>query len=105
MRALISQLWLLVLTLILAVPASLTAAPEPPVLPVVAGVELQPLTAQVKRVTQALEALGAPLSESERRALMAAFAVSNEEQAGAEIQRILDAHCLAGIDINPEMRV
>ena len=94
----------LCLTLLLAVPVSLTAAPEA-VLPVVSGVELQPLIAQVKRVTEALESLGAPLSASERQALDAAYALANQEQAGAEIQRILDAHCLAGIDINPEMRV
>lgn len=96
----------LCLTLLLAVPAGLAAAPTPEaVLPVVSGVELQPLIAQVKRVTEALQSLGAPLSASERRALDTAYAMADQEQAGAEIQRILDTHCLAGIDINPEMRV
>jgi hypothetical protein len=97
--------WFLCFTLVLAVPACLPAAAEPPSLPVISGVELQPLTAQVKRVTEALESLGAPLSESERRALDLAFSMTNAEQAGAEIQRVLDGHCLAGVDINPEMRV
>jgi hypothetical protein len=95
----------LCLILFLAAPACLAATPEPPVLPVVSGVELQPLIAQVKRVTEALESLGAPLSQRERHALDSAFSMTNADQAGAEIQRILDAHCLAGVDINPEMRV
>jgi hypothetical protein len=95
----------LCLALVLAVPACLMAASEPPLLPVVSGVELQPLIAQVKRVTEALESLGVPLSQLERRSLDSAFSMTDEDQAGAEIQRILDAHCLADIDINPEMRV
>lgn len=105
MHTLISQRWLLPLTLALAAHTSLAAVSEPPTLPVVTGVELQPLTAQVKRLTEALESLGAPLSESERRALDSAFSMTDADQAAAEIQRILDARCLAGIDINPEMRV
>ena len=105
MRVLVLPRWFLALMQALTVQACFAAPAESPVLPVVSGVELQPLTAQVKRVTEALESLGAPLSESERRALDAAFSTSDQEQAGAEIQRILDAHCLAGIDINPEMRV
>jgi hypothetical protein len=97
------QRWFLALAI--ASQVCLAASAEPPGLPVVSGVELQPLTAQVKRVTEALQSLGAPLSESERRALDSAFSSTDEEQAGAEIQRILDVHCLASIDINPEMRV
>jgi hypothetical protein len=103
MRVLMLQRWFLALAI--ASQVCLAASAEPPGLPVVSGVELQPLTAQVKRVTEALQSLGAPLSESERRALDSAFSSTDEEQAGAEIQRILDVHCLASIDINPEMRV
>src|SRR5947208_2185891 len=98
MRALFLQRWFLCFTIATGVTGCLTAA-EPPVLPMVSGVELQPLSAQVKRVTEALDSLGAPLSESERRALDSAFAMTDPEQAGAEIQRVLDVHCLAGVDI------
>ena len=73
-------------------------------LPLVTGVELQPLSAQVKRLTEAMEYLGAPLSAKERQALDAA----NEMKDGAAleaIQKVLDTHCLVGVDINPEMRV
>ena len=104
MRALFLQRWFLCFTVVPGVTGCLTAA-EPPVLPVVSGVELQPLSAQVKRVTEALDSLGAPLADSERRALDSAFAMTDPEQAGAQIQRVLDMHCLAGVDINPEMRV
>ena len=79
------------------------SAPAAP-LPVVTGVELQPLIAQVKRVTEALDYLGAPLSEKESRALEAAGALKEAEAVEA-IQTVLDAHCLVGVDINPEMRV
>ena len=73
-------------------------------LPLVTGVELQPLAAQVKRVTEALEYLGAPLSEKELQSLQAAGAMKEAEAVEA-IQTVLDAHCLVGVDINPEMRV
>jgi hypothetical protein len=73
-------------------------------LPQVGGVELQPLVAQVKRVSEALEYLGAPLSAQERQKLVAASSM-NETEAVPAIQAVLDARCLVGVDINPEMRV
>jgi hypothetical protein len=73
-------------------------------LPLVTGVELQPLVAQVKRVSDALEYLGTPLAASERQKLEAANAMK-EAEAVAAIQVVLDARCLVGVDINPEMRV
>ena len=42
-------------------------------LPEVSGVELQPLAAQVKRMTEALDYLGAPLSPAKQQALEAAM--------------------------------
>ena len=71
----------------------------------VQGVELQPLAAQVRRVITALDYLGAPLAESEKRALEAAFLTSDEAAATEEIQKTLDTHCLVSVHINPEMRV
>ena len=67
-------------------------------LPVITGVELQPLAAQVERVTQSLDMLGEPLPASVVASLRAAKKVD-------EIQKILDRYCLAGININPESRV
>ncbi len=74
-------------------------------LAVVTGVEAQPLAAQVRRLIEALEYLGAPLSAEERSALEEAIAKTEAEAAAGGIQRVLDAHCLVGVDINPEMRV
>ncbi|HLH53412.1 MAG TPA: CehA/McbA family metallohydrolase [Verrucomicrobiae bacterium] len=74
-------------------------------LPEVRGVELQPLAAQVKRVVEALELAGAPLSAEERKALNEAMDASDAAAGCKAIQQILDQHCLVGVTINPEMRV
>jgi hypothetical protein len=80
------------------------AAAEPAGLAVVNGVELQPLSAQVKRLVEALDYLGAPLPAGERQALEKAMQTGSEQGSG-DIQEILDPHCLVSLDINPEMRV
>ena len=67
-------------------------------LPVITGVELQPLAAQVERVAQSLEMLGEPLPAT----LVASLRVAKKVD---EIQKTLDRYCLAGININPESRV
>ena len=105
MCARMSKRWFSCFALVLALAARLGGAAEAPLLPPVSGVELQPLIAQTKRVIEALESLGAPLSDPERQGLASAFSMTDADQAGTEIQRILDPHCLAAIDINPEMRV
>lgn len=74
-------------------------------LAVVKGVELQPLAAQVRRVMEALDYLGAPLSADEKHSLEAALTGQDAEASAAAIQQVLDAHCLVGLSINPEMRV
>jgi hypothetical protein len=74
-------------------------------LPLVAAVELQPVVAQVKRLQEALEFLGAPLSDAERKAIETALANQNSADALKEIQKVLDPHCLVSVSINPEMRV
>jgi hypothetical protein len=74
-------------------------------LALVKDVEFQPLVAQVKRVTEALDYLGAPLSVDERKSLDAALE-NKDSTAGCEaVQHILDPHCLVSLTINPEMRV
>jgi hypothetical protein len=84
---------------------SVALAAESPSLPVVHGVELQPLAAQAKRVVEALDYLGSPLSASAKRALDAASARADAAEASEAIQKILDPLCLVGVNINPEMRV
>jgi len=68
-------------------------------------VERQPLAAQVRRSVEALGMLGTPLSAAEQKALSAAMALNDDAAATAAIEKVLDPHCLATVDINPEMRV
>ena len=74
-------------------------------LALVPKVELQPLAAQVGRLQDALDYLGTPLNAADRSALAAALAMTDAARATQRIQQVLDAHCLFGININPEMRV
>src|SRR5262249_35015488 len=74
-------------------------------LPIVAGVDLQPLKAQVARVVQALELAGAPLTADQKKALDAAMAEMDPAKSLLAIQSVLDPLCLAGVTINPESRV
>ncbi len=73
-------------------------------LTLVTNVDLQPLNAQVARLTQALGYLGAPLSAAEASELEAAPSLP-AAKAVEKIQSILDRHALFGVAINPEMRV
>ncbi|MBK9314927.1 MAG: CehA/McbA family metallohydrolase [Acidobacteria bacterium] len=68
-------------------------------------VELQPLTSQVKRLLEAMDYLGAPVSVADREALELAIGLSNESRARREIQDVLDRYCLLDVHINPESRV
>ena len=76
--------------------AALTAATA--AVPTVAVKDLQPLAAQVRRIAEALELAGTPLSPAEKTQLNAAT-------TAAQIQELLDPKCLFGVQINPEMRV
>ncbi|MBX3414427.1 MAG: CehA/McbA family metallohydrolase [Pirellulales bacterium] len=90
------------LSLYVAVGASL-AWGEP--LPVVRQVEAQPFTAQAKRIVQALEMLGAPLTTEQQQAFDAALAEADDARRVVAIQAVLDPLCLVGVNINPESRV
>jgi hypothetical protein len=68
--------------------------------PQVTRVERQPLEAQVKRLVQALDLLGAPLSAADRAALQTAQAEKNDANAIAAIQTVLDKHCLARVSLS-----
>src|SRR5262245_41618202 len=81
------------LALLLVLPASLPAAD----LPKVTKVDFQPLSAQTKRLLDALDYLGSPLPEADRNALETARNAENKAEGIAAIQTILDKHCLAGV--------
>ena len=82
---------------------ALQAFAEP--LPIVTEVEAQPLKAQAKRIAQALEFLGAPLTKQQQQALTKALAENDKKKAIAAVQKALDPLVLAAVNINPESRV
>lgn len=90
------------LVLILAVACPIIAAET---LPVIKNVEAQPFKASAKRIADALEIVGEPLKKEEKAALDKAIAMEDETEAVVAIQNVLDARCLAGVNINPESRV
>jgi hypothetical protein len=83
--------------------SSLAAAAD--ALPVVTDVEAQPLKAQVKRIVEALDFLGQPLTDEQKKKLDAALAEKEDLAAVKGIQAALDPLCIAGVNINPESRV
>src|SRR5262249_31555110 len=68
-------------------------------LPKVTKVDLQPLGAQALRVADALDLLGAPQSDADKKAL--ADAAKDKDRGVETIQSILDKRCLAGVVIQP----
>lgn len=74
-------------------------------LPLVSGVEFQPLAAQVARVVQTLDMIGEPLPKADAEALQKLIAGPGAASQVEAIQKILDRHALAGVEINPESRV
>ncbi|MBL8794423.1 MAG: CehA/McbA family metallohydrolase, partial [Planctomycetia bacterium] len=65
------------------------------------AVEGQPLGANVNRLLQALDFLGAPLPKEKTEALQAAI----KERDAKKLQQLLDPHVLTVVNINPESRV
>jgi len=82
-----------------------TGVAESAALPIVKDVELQPLGAQVRRVIEAAEYLGAPISAADKHALETALNNADANFATDAIQRVLDRYCLFAVNINPESRV
>ena len=74
-------------------------------LPRVSDVEFQPLSAQAKRVAEALVMLGEPLDREAAAKLEKAIDSTGGESAIRAIQEVLDRRCLIGIEINAESRV
>jgi hypothetical protein len=85
---------------------ALSPASEP-ALPVVDDVEWSPLREHCLRLMDGLERLHAPLPAETAKALKALLADEPRDPAAAavEVQRLLDAHCLLAVTINPESRV
>ncbi len=74
-------------------------------LPLVTGVEWQPFVAQVKRLIEATDFLGAPFSAPDKTALESMLDGPASDVAAEKVQALLDRYCLFGVNINPEMRV
>lgn len=73
--------------------------------PSVVKVEQQPLVAATERLVQALDFVGSPLSDEDRKALEQASKLPNAADCTEAIQKVLDRLCVAGVSINPESRV
>ena len=67
--------------------------------------EVQPLLAQVRRLTEAMAHLGEPFSDAELRELRAAEDLADAPKVQEAIERVLAGRCLAEVRINPESRV
>ena len=102
-RSLTQLLWMLAgIMLSVGIGAGASGAAE---LEVYDDVEMQPLKAQVRRVVEALDYLGEPLTAIQRTKLEAALAETDEHQAVTALQKVLDPLALIGVQINPESRV
>ncbi len=100
-----SSSWLLRLAGVIVLVAALQPAARGEKLPIYRDVEFQPLSAQVKRVAEALEVLGEPLGPDDKARLDRAIDSAGGEEPIRAIQEVLDKRCLIGIEINPESRV
>ena len=74
-------------------------------LSLVTEVEFQPFASATQRLIEALDYLGSPVSEDDLSAIENALVSEDHKQAIVDIQKILDAYCLVGVNINPESRV
>lgn len=94
------------LTIALAACAAVDSKKSPPdvLIAPLRDVEAQPFAAHTKRLVEALDFVGAPLSPRESEALQDAYELAGVEQVVA-IQGILDRHVLVDVNINPESRV
>ncbi len=77
-------------------------------LPVVEEVSWPQFRKQTEALLRALEEPGSPVSAQDRQALrklLAQAGPKDPDAAAAQVQKILDAHCLVGVNVNPESRV
>jgi hypothetical protein len=74
-------------------------------LPKVSGAEIQPLVAQVTRLTEALSFLGSGLLPGDVERIKRMRDSAPRAEVADSLQNILDPYCLAMVHINPEARV
>lgn len=74
-------------------------------LPIIRNVEAQPMMAQAIRLDEALTFVGNPLPAPVSAALSQLRDQSLDGETVEAIQKLLDPHCLAFVQINPESRV
>ena len=97
-KAFIHHFQALVLTFALAHTKGFTAD-----FPEAIEVETQPFSAQISRIIEASEFIGAPLDSDTKVKLRKAF--TDTKTGPKTIQELLDPWCLVGVHINPESRV
>ena len=68
-------------------------------------VEQQPLVAATERLVEAMTYAGSPLAEDDLAVLTTAMKNVSRLKSVLGIQKVLDAYCLAVVNINPESRV
>lgn len=77
-------------------------------LPVVEEISWPQLRGQTKQLVRTLDETNSPLSSESRQLLgkiLAEAEPKDPSTAAAEVQKVLDAVCLVGVNINPESRV
>lgn len=92
-----------VFAIIITTTLSSTFADDP--MPVTVGVERQPFVAATRRLVEAMEFAGAPLSDDVRKQIDEASLLTDDIAAVKQLQLILDPLCLAFVNINAESRV
>lgn len=74
-------------------------------LAVIPDVPRQPFVAASRRLVEALEYAGSPLSAADQARLAAAYEQPGNGDAVKAIQQVLDPLCLVEVNVNPESRV
>jgi len=88
------------------VAGSVGSATAQSALPLVDDVEFTALREHCQRLRKALDGLKAPLpADLDKQLDVLLSARANDLRATEKVQKLLDAHCLCGVTINPESRV
>ena len=86
-------------------PPTLEALNTPDRLKIIKGVDRQPFASQIRRLIEAMNLAGSPLSPEDIDALDTATTLEDDAESVENIQRILNAYTLIDIHINAEARV